>query len=35
MGYKNRAIEYYKRQNNKLGWTIFNKYSIELNRLIS
>ena len=34
MGYKNRDIEYYKRLDNKLGWTIFNKYSIELNRLI-
>tara|TARA_B100001123_G_scaffold392028_1_gene470837 strand:+ start:135 stop:485 length:351 start_codon:yes stop_codon:yes gene_type:complete len=34
MGYKNREIEYYRRLDNKLGWTIFNKYSIELNKLI-
>ena len=34
MGWKNRKIEYIKKENIKTGWKIMNKYSLELKKLI-
>lgn len=34
MGWKNRKIEYIKKENIKTGWKIMNKYSLELKNLI-